>query len=200
MKKPNILHICGDNSYLCEYDKNELVRVFREKYGVHSTEIHTLENPEKYNELQMQIQSVGLFNDKRMFVFTGGKAKKPGRKKKDEIIPTFADNLEEILPHISDDDFLVFYNISQIETELIKWLAKNATERKYTLSFSPAGWKKFFDISEKNLKKILAIYEKAEKLREKYDSNPLLGHAIASTIKNIETLEKNNSEITDEII
>ena len=36
----NIIYIFGNNSALIEEDKNNLVRIFREKYGTESVEIH----------------------------------------------------------------------------------------------------------------------------------------------------------------
>lgn len=92
------------------------------------------------------------------------------------------------------------------------WLKKNADLRtydqqkkqdnpeKYNLSFHIHSWEKFSQLSRPILQKVLKKYENAEKNREKGDSNPLLGHAIFGTIKNLEILEKSGISLNDRII
>lgn len=79
--KKNIMYIFGDNSALAEDDKNNLIKVFREKYGKESVEICPLGNDENNENYYNKIASVGLFESTRMFVFSGGKEKKSRSKK-----------------------------------------------------------------------------------------------------------------------
>lgn len=176
MQKSNIFYICGDNSYLVEYDKNFLIKNFLKKFGEHSVEILSLDDEKSYSLYANKLISIGMFEEKRMFVFFGGRPKKTERKnskKKDENLG-FEANLENILPQISSEDIIIFHSLSAGEENLKKWLEKHATKREYMISFSPSGWKKFFEIDENILTKTLHTYQEAEKNREKGDVNPFL--------------------------
>lgn len=176
MQKSNIFYICGDNSYLVEYDKNFLIKNFLKKFGEHSVEILPLDDEKSYSLYANKLISIGMFKEKRMFVFFGGRPKKTERKnskKKDENLG-FEANLENILPQISSEDIIIFHSLSAGEENLKKWLEKHATKREYMISFSPSGWKKFFEIDENTLTKTLHTYQEAEKNREKGDVNPFL--------------------------
>ena len=193
----NIIYIFGNNSALIEEDKNNLVRIFREKYGTESVEICPLGDGENFQIYHDKIMSVGLFENMRMFVFSGGREKKSRSKKENS---GFEAILEKILPNLSESDFLLFYNLSAGEENLKKWLEKNATPRKRNMSWIASEWAKKFELPENIAKKILLRYQNAEKLRDTGDNNPLLGHAISATMEHISILHKNSENIDDSII
>lgn len=193
----NIIYIFGNNSALIEEDKNNLVRIFREKYGTESVEICPLGDGENFQIYHDKIMSVGLFENMRMFVFSGGREKKSRSKKENS---GFEAILEKILPNLSENDFLLFYNLSAGEENLKKWLEKNATPRKRNMSWIASEWAKKFELPENIAKKILLRYQNAEKLRDTGDNNPLLGHAISATMEHISILHKNGENIDDSII
>ena len=193
----NIIYIFGDNSALIEEDKNNLVRIFREKYGTESVEICPLGDGENFQIYHDKIMSVGLFESTRMFVFSGGQEKKSRSKKENN---GFEMILEKILPNLNESDFLLFYNLGAGEENLKKWLEKNATPRKRNMSWIVSEWAKKFELPESIAKKILIRYQNAEKLRDTSDNNPLIGHSISSTMEHISILYQNNENITDEII
>lgn len=193
----NIIYIFGNNSALIEEDKNNLVRIFREKYGTESVEICPLGDGENFQIYHDKIMSVGLFENMRMFVFSGGREKKSRSKKENS---GFEAILEKILPNLSESDFLLFYNLGAGEENLKKWLEKNATPRKRNMSWIASEWAKKFELPENIAKKILLRYQNVEKLRDTGDNNPLLGHAISATMEHISILHKNGENIDDSII
>lgn len=202
MKKTNIIHICGNNSYLAEIDKQILIKNFREKFWENSIEFLPLDRFDQYSLYANKILSVSLFEEKRMFVFFGGRDIKAPRKnsKKTEEVLGFEKNLSEIFSQISDSDFLVFYDIWEKEKDLLAWLKKHATSREYNIAFTAGWWKKFFNLDDEILLKVLKSYEKGEKLRDRGDSNAYLGHLIADTLRKLEILAENGHTINDEII
>ncbi len=145
-----------------------------------------------------------------MFVFFGGKEKKAratknntkstSKSKEKNTKLWFVDILEKNIENISDNDFLIFHSLGEWEENLKSWLQKHAKVVEYNLSFHISNWLNLTELSENILKKILYTYESAEKNREKWNSNPMLGHAIFGSIKNLEILEKSGVPITDDIV
>lgn len=214
MKKTNIIHIFGNNSFLVEREKVGMITLFREKYGemsIHFCQLQNNYNEEslkKYREYSAGILSGNLFAEKQLFVFFGGndkkstdewkKISKKTNDKEEEYGITRV--LESILPNIPETAFLLFHNIGKSEKNLLKWLDANASEREKNLSFSPRDWEKYTYLSTKILTKILKIYEETEKNRDRNSTNPELGHNIFQSIKHLEILEKNNFPLDDAII
>lgn len=86
MKKNNIIYIFGDNSAIIEQYKNRQIANFQAKYGKESIKKFLLDSEEIYSEIENEILGSSLFDEKRMFIFFGGKnkTKTTKTKKKDE--------------------------------------------------------------------------------------------------------------------
>lgn len=83
MKKNNIIYISGNNSAIVEQYKNRQIHNFQEKYGTESVKKFLLEEDEKWGEIENELLGTSIFEEKRMFVFSGGKnAGKTSKSKK----------------------------------------------------------------------------------------------------------------------
>lgn len=194
----NIMYICGNDSFSKEREKIGIIDLFKKKYGDESIEKYSLDYRENFKQYSDNIQSVWLFTNARLFVFSGGIMKKTKKTEKTNN-QSFDNYLEKIANTLSDSDFLLFYNISEWEAELKKWLEKYASIREKKLSFRDSDWEKYTTLSTPILKKILSLYENAEKFRDRWQDNAFLWHSIFQSLKNLEILEK-TTPITDEII
>lgn len=197
--KKNIIHIHGDNSFLVEREKSGFVKIFKQKYTADSIEYFSLDNIEKYSEYLNSITSVSMFYEKRMFVFSGWKNEKISKKDEKNIID-FGDLLEKNIDKIWENDFLLFYNLWKSEEKLKKFLLKIADNREKKFSYLSSEWEKYTHLSLTNIKKVLSIYERNEKLRDRWTSNKLLANNIFQTMTDLAILEWENIKITDEII
>lgn len=196
MKYPNIIFISGDNSYLVEREKNRLVKAFGEKYGHENIEKCPLSDVNSYGQYEQNIASVSLLSPKRMFVFYGGKEKKS--KKNDGT--DMKNHLEKILPELSRDDFLLFYEIPKTEMGILDFLDKYATERPQKFSWNVEKWTPYTSLPPEKIAKVLDFYQKEEAHRDRGDSNPFLGHAIFSTLEHLSALHEKNIPIDKKII
>lgn len=196
MKKANIIFISWDHSYLIEREKHMLIRIFREKYGAENIESCPLDATDAYARYHDHIASVGLFQEKRMFVFFGGRSKKPTKND----APGFEHFLDRLLPLLSDEDFLLFFDLTPHEIELKKWLNSHASIREQRFSWATKDWEKYTHLSSPSLARVLAAYQAQEKWREKWQENPLLWHTIFHSLTQLAILEQAGVTITDELI
>lgn len=204
MKKNNIIYIFGDNSAIIEQYKNRQIANFQAKYGKESVKKFLLDESEKWNEIETELLGSSLFEEKRMFVFSGGKTTskwtKTTKKSKKTEIEGFEKILEKNFENISDTDFLIFHTLANGEENLEKWLKDHAHTIEYNLSWQATDWLKYTNLSEEIVKKILFVYQNAEKNREKGENNPFLAQSILATMKNIEILAESGKIINDELI
>lgn len=193
VSRPNIIFIMGTNSFLVDREKQWLIRAFREKYGAENIASCPIDDASAYPEYEGQLQSMGLFASKRLFLYSGG-------RKKGSKTPGFEESLDRMLPLISEDDFLIFSHISPYEWGLIKWLEQYATIRKRDLSWKAKDWEPYTSLSTWAISNTLKYYQNRESLREKGDVNPFLGHAILNTLTALSILETSGIAITNTYI
>ena len=93
----------------------------------------------------------GLFAEKRLFIFRGGR----DRKSKTEGIEKI---LIEKISDIPEDHYLLFHNVGDKEDGLLAWLRKNADTRKIDTVWDMDAWMKRSEIDVDTLKIILSTY------------------------------------------
>lgn len=191
--KKNIIYISGNDSYGVELEIKRWLGVFQSKFGNINIDRYDLSDGTSLRWIGETILMGGLFAEKRLFIFRGGR----DRKSKALWIENI---LEEKIWNIPDEHFLLFHDISEKEEWLIDWLAINADNRKIDTLWDKKIWADRTSLDENTVKIILHIYREAELRREKWDSNNLLGHNIANTIRMISLLQEawkklDNSEI-----
>lgn len=194
MNKKNIIYIFWTNLFAVEYEKLWLQKLFKQKYGNESIEICSLENREKYRLYRDTISTPSLLWEKRMFIFSWGETKKKWENIWFELY------IEEIANTLTDNDFLIFYNISPSEKKLISWLKKHASLRERNISWKYIDWQKYTSTSPATIQKILKIYEQWEKMREYGETNPFIGKYIFMSLEQASILEEAQIAITDDVL
>ncbi len=190
----NIIHITGTDSYWVELELKRWLGAFTGKYGNINIDRYDLWDAASLKWIWDMILMSGLFAEKRLFIFRGGR----DRKSKALGLETI---LEEKLENIPDDHFLLFHNVGDKEEWLINWLHKHADTRKIDTLWDIKAWEVRSDIDTNTLNLILRTYREAEWTRDKYDINALLGHDIAHTIEMVSLRQKSWQKIdTNEII
>ena len=189
----NIIFIHGNNSYLIERERRGFLEIFAKKYGAENIQHCSLDDTDAYGTYRNELQMMGLFQEKRLFLFSGGREKKSDA-------PGFEMILEEIAASISPDDFLIFSHINAGEPALITWLEKHASTRHMVLTWNVSDWERFTSLSSPSISRVLAYYAQAERQRDKGDVNPFLGHAIAHTLQSLGLFESSGKTITPTII
>ncbi len=74
MQRPNIIHIFGNNSFLVDREKQGFVAIFKKKYGEENIEPCPIDDKNDWKEYKNKIATVGLFQEKRLFLFYSGKS------------------------------------------------------------------------------------------------------------------------------
>lgn len=68
-RKKNIISIIGEDTYGCEGALSRLKEAFRERQDGQNIDTYILEEVKDWKTLQENIQTIGLFAEKRLFIF-----------------------------------------------------------------------------------------------------------------------------------
>ena len=186
----NIIHITGNDSYGVELELERWLGAFRGKFGDINIDRYDLGDKDSMKWIGDMILMSGLFAEKRLFIFRGGR----DRKSKIEWLEAM---LTEKLSDIPVDHYLLFHNIWDKEAWLTSWLRKNADTRKIDTIWDAAAWESRSDIDPTMVKLVLSNYRSAETTRPKDEPmNPLIWHDIAHTIEMISLREMSGEQLT----
>lgn len=192
--KKNIIYITGNDSYGVELEIKRWLGTFENKYGSINIDRYDLSDGSNLKWIGEIILMWGIFLEKRLFIFRGGR----DRKSK---TPWIEEILEKKSNDIPDDHFLLFHDIWSKEEGLISWLEKNADTRKIDTLWDKKIWEMRSNIDFDRISLVLATYANEEKYRDRNESNPFLWHSIYHTLETISLLNTANIELKkDDII
>lgn len=180
--KKNIIYITGNDSYGVDIEVQRWLGAFCGKFGDINIDRFDLSDQSSLKWIADVILMSGLFVEKRLFIFRGGRDRKSKTAGLEEILTSQLDNLP-------DDHFLLFHNISEKEEWLKTWLSKNADVRKIDTLWDKKVWESRFDIDTDTLSLVLKTYQEWETSRERWDSYSLIGHDIAHSFEMISLLQ-----------
>ena len=185
----NIIHITGNDSYGVELEVTRWLGAFRGKFGDINIDRYDLGDKDGLKWVSNMILMSGLFAEKRLFIFRGGR----DRKSKTEWLERI---LSDKISDIPDDHYLLFHNVWEKEEWLTSWLRKNADTRKIDTIWDTVAWESRSDIDTDTLALVLSTYRSAESSRSKDEPmNPLIGHDIAHTIEMIILTENSGKKL-----
>jgi DNA polymerase III delta subunit len=204
----NIIYITGNNSYAISKEVKRWIKVFEMKHWNENIDRIALDDRTRFPLIRDNLQSGGLFSEKRLFVFSGGIEKK---------VKWDASGIEWILEHIakniSEDHFLLFHHVSQKEEWLIGgyderwkvftpgWLQKNAEIRRIDTLWDIPYWEKEYTLLDKNkIKEVLSRYQEGDATREITAKNRDLGHLVANSLELLSLAQESSYKIVDESI
>ncbi|MBX9808976.1 hypothetical protein K2X92_01125 [Candidatus Gracilibacteria bacterium] len=186
--KKNIIYITGNDSYGIEGEVKRWLGAFRGKFGDINIDRFDLSDQSSLKGIADVILMSGLFVEKRLFIFRGGRDRKSKAAGLEDILTSQLDNLP-------DDHFLFFHNISDKEEGLKTWLSKNADVRNIDTLWDKKIWESRFDIDSQIISLVLKIYQEGESSRERGDSYSLIGHDIAHTFEMISLLQESGKKL-----
>ncbi len=180
--KKNIIYITGIDTYWVRGEKERWKQLFRERQGSENIEEIRIEEVTDWSMIEQNMQSMGLFAEKRLWCISWGKKKrkeentdeekdsvKLAKKKESEIesrILTFAEN-------IGEEQILIFSSLNYDSEKwvLIPWLEKHAQVKKFTTLWSTESWgKRFPNLDISTIEKVLWAYKEAETTKEETSS------------------------------
>lgn len=191
--KKNIIYITGNDSYGIELEVKRWIGAFCSKFGDINIDRFDLSDSTGLKWIADVILMSGLFVEKRLFIFRGGRDRKSKTPGIEEILNTSMNQLP-------DEHFLLFHNISEKEEWLKIWLEKNADVRKIDTLWDKKTWESRFEWDTATTYLVLKTYQDRESSREKWDSYALLGHDIAHSLEIIRLLQENKNTLSQEDI
>lgn len=194
-KRKNIILISGIDTYGVRQEKNRWKKVFRDKYGTENMEEVRIEEVKDWSRIEQDIQSMWLFAEKRLWCFSGGYAKVKKEEWETSTRKKKWDGIEEkiiaLCESAGEDHFFIFSSLLFDEKKwtLIPWLEKNGDVRKYDTIWSADTWnRRFSELEEKTISKVLAAYKEAESTKE--ETSTTISDAIGSSLEKLSLLEK----------
>jgi len=173
----NIIYITGNDTYGVEKELSRFVKVFEEKYSGINIDRYRLEDKSMISHIRDNLFTVGLFSEKRLFIFSWWWEWKGKKWWFEEILTTLGENLPE-------DHFCIFHSVDKKEVVLIQWLEKYADVRSINTLWSKEAWEKRFpDLEEKVIEKVISLYKESEWEKEDADKNVFIGHMIAHSLE-----------------
>ena len=103
-KKKNIIYITGTDTVGVEEEVSRIEYFFRERQSVDNIHRYHLSTLSDMRSLEQETSSMGLFVEKRLFVFRGAIESDARKKKSGEK----EEGLLRIVEGVDDDTFLIF--------------------------------------------------------------------------------------------
>ena len=188
-RRKNIIFISGIDTYWVRREKSRWKETFRTRLWWENIEEVRIEEVKDWKRIEQDMQSIGLFSSKRLWCFSGWFIKKKRdeeegtKKKKWEGIE---EKILTLLQHLGDDHFVIFSNLL-FESDkwiLIPWLMIHADVREFWGLWENENWEKRFpELEEKIIKKVLRTYREGESEKEEISST--LADAIGGSLEKL---------------
>lgn len=166
-KKKNIIHINGKDRYAIMIETQRFVDAFKSRQDENSIDIYRIEDIRDWREITQNMQTLWLFIEKRLFVFSGSlkaETTKTGEVWKSAKKKSEAENiLLWICENANDDTFIIFSGVEfDTKSSLHLWLSENADNRLYNDIWDRVTWgKRYPHLAEEDIQSILQSYKRA---------------------------------------
>ncbi len=177
-QQKNIIYITGIDTYWVRGEKERWKQLFRERQGSENIEEIRIEEVTDWSRIEQNMQSMGLFAEKRLWCISWGKKKrkeedveeekesvKLAKKKESEI----ESRILALVENIGDEQVVIFswLNYDSAKWVLIPWLEKHAQIKKFNTLWSGESWEKRFpNLDTSVVEKVLQAYKDAESTKE----------------------------------
>lgn len=176
MSRKNIILFAGKNGYFQRRERERWIEAFGKKYDSANIEtIHT-ETVQNWRAIEQQVETVGLFAEKRLFSCIGNTPK----KKTEGEHP-----LITLCERVPDDTFLLFSQMESTTADLpfLSWITREGDVRKFD-SFWDAGlWEKYFELNTTVIEQALRVIRSQKK-----EENSSLSYEIAQLLEKLTLL------------
>ncbi len=201
--KKNIILISGTDRIGALHELERFTKAFRDRQSDMNIESFAFDEIIDWNTVRQKILSVGLFVEKRLFIFRWNfeeKAEKGEKKTKAKVQEDGKDTLLSILESIDTETFIILFPDGIISWWLSTWIAKNADIRKFEGVFSLETWaKRFPNIERSTVSEVVKKHEKLYALYEEYKKPRNISLFISESLEKIDLIRLSET-LTEEHI
>ena len=207
-RRKNIIFITGKDLHKVQNETERFIEAFRNRQDANAIDMYRVEEIRDWWAIMQAIQTLGLFVEKRLFVFTGVI---PAKKLKDDTDEEktkkkWADiesSLIEVCENAGDDTFIILSQIDlSAKSPLRKWLEENADVRKFENIWDIPSWKmRFPSLEESDIRVVIEKYRSSLTVLEIYEKDArekTLSYALSESLEKLSLIwESRNLEISD---
>lgn len=207
-KKKNIISIRGKDIYGVQSETQRLIEAFKLRQDSNNIDTYRIEEIKDWRRVTQSMQTLWIFVEKRLFVFSGSLKKEPSRTgeiSKAEKKSSEAENfLLEICENMSDDTFLIFSGVETNPKSLLTtWLEKNADVRVYDSIWNVATWQSRYSIlTPEEIQSVMKKYKQSEDENEKWWN--MIAYALGQSLEKLSLLKESrillSSDFEDSLI
>ncbi len=167
-KKKNIIYITWRDSYGIDVETRRFVDAFRLRQDANNIDTYRIDEIRDWREVTQNMQTMGIFVEKRLFVFSGNLRKELSRNGEPSKAEKKNSEAEKMLlwicESITDDTFLIFSWVTMdTKSPLALWLKDNADIRTYDTLWDIASWQSRYSILDnEEVKVIITKYKQSE--------------------------------------
>jgi DNA polymerase III delta subunit len=202
-KRKNIIVLTGKNQFRIHQESERFVQAFRERQDAQSIDRYRIEEIRNWNDILQETQTLGLFAEKRLFIFEGTLEKLKTRKtknKKEEDLKDAEFFLRKICEEAPSETFIIFSGVSMTSGELLSsWLQENADIRMYDDLWTHTDWQKIFPSLDPSLIQALLIQYKTISASVENISHEDLSFQIAHSLMKLSLLRETKTLQTSDI-
>ncbi len=196
-KKKNIIYITGRDSYGVEGETRRFVDAFRLRQDENNIDTYRIEEIRDWRVIIQNMQTLWIFVEKRLFVFSGSLKKEPSRtgeiSKADKKNSDAENTLLCICETITDDTFLIFSDVMMDpKSRLALWLEKNADVRRYDSIWDISSWQSRYSIlTDDEVRAIVTKYKQAED--GSYGWETRVSYALGQSLEKLSLIKESRS-------
>ncbi len=192
-KKKNIIYITGRDSYGVDMETHRFIDAFRLRQDGNNIDTYRIEDIRDWRDITQNIQTMGIFVEKRLFVFSGSLKKESSRsgeiskaEKKNSLSES---TLLSLCESISDDTFLIFSWVEMDpKSPLAAWLRANADIRTYDALWETPSWQaRYPTLDNDEVKSIITKYKQSD---DGSESERPLSYAIGQSLEKLSLLKE----------
>ena len=165
-RKKNIIYITGKDRYRVDEETERFIEAFRLRQDASNIDTYRIEDIRDWRPIRQAVQTMGLFVEKRLFIFHGSTKRETTKTEKGKWDKKSAEAEVQLLAlceEITDDTFLIFSWVSMdTKSHLRSWLEAHGDIRRYDELWDHTSWWARYPLLEtQDIRYILKRYEES---------------------------------------
>ena len=189
-RKKNIIYITGKDRYKIDEETHRFIQAFGLRQDASNIDTYRIDDIRDWWVIRQAVQTMGLFVEKRLFIFYGDMKKdttKSEKSKTDKKSTEAEIELLALCKEITDDTFLIFSWVSMdTKSPLRGWLETHGDVRRYdTLWDHISWWTRYPLLNTQDIHYILKRYRESS---DDTSEEGAISYSIAGSLEKLSLL------------